>query len=141
MAKRNKLRYQSQGNQYPTITLMGTIFLRHLEEDAIATAAKGDILVYLSTDSLAYNTHVGDYEAMGYEGYLKADVFDGKRWKPMSLEEVFPKREHYFGKRERPIDTFNLCLSTLQSLQGTVLIRTYREHYRIGGQQEIRSEE
>jgi len=129
VAKRNKLRYQSKGNQFPVIIMTGTVYLRHVEDEAIAAAVKGDIQIYLSTDSLIYNTHVGDYEAMGFDGYLKADLYDGKGWKPLSLEEFFSAREYYFGKRERPIDTYHLCLHTLQAHQGTGLMRTYREHY------------
>ena len=87
--------------------------------------------MYLSTDSLAYNPHAGNFESIGLEGYLKANIFDGKSWKPLSLEEFFPGREYYFGKRDRPIDTFNMCLPALQQTKGTVLVRTYREHYRV----------
>jgi hypothetical protein len=129
MAKRNRLRYQSSGNQYPRISMTGQVFLRHLEEDAIAQAAKGDVQIFLSTDALPANRNIGNYEAMGLEGYLKAEVHDGKGWKPLSLEEFFPHRDYYFGKRERPLDTYNVCVSTLRKSQGTTLMRTYREHY------------
>jgi len=129
MAKRNKLRYQSQGNSFPPIILTGNVFLRHVEAEAIAMAVKGDLQVFLSTDSIIYNTQIGNYEAMGYDGYLKADVFDGKGWKPVSLEEFFTNREYYFGKRERPIDTYHLCIGILCGFQGGTLMRTYREHY------------
>jgi len=132
LSKRNKLRYQSRGNPYPPIALSGRVLLRHHDDEAIAAAAKGDIRIYLSTDSIPHNTHIGDYEAMGFEGYLKAEVHDGKGWKVVSLEEFFPGREYYFGKRERPADTYLLCLGTLQAAKGIEVIRTYREHYRVG---------
>ncbi len=141
MSKRNKLRYKSRGNQFPTLTLTGKVSLRDLEQEEVQEPAeitaekdpnaKGDLKIFLSTDSLVYNSHVGNYEATGLEGYLKASVFDGKGWKPLSLEEFFPKREHYFGKRERPIDTYNFCLNILEAAKGTILARTYREHYRV----------
>lgn len=134
MSKKNKIRYKSQGNQFPAITMTGKVSLRQFDENGeeIVTAnEKGDLQIFLSTDSMAYNIHKGDYEAVGLEGYLKANVFDGKGWKPLSLEEFFPDREHYFGKRERPIDTYNMCLPVLQNTKGTVLSRTYREHYRV----------
>jgi hypothetical protein len=102
----------------------------HGEEEGSAAPEKGDAQVYLSTDSLP-NAHAGDYGAVGWEGYLKANVFDGKGWKPLSLEEFFPGREHYFGKRERPVDTYHMCLPAFQQTKGTVLARTYREHYRM----------
>jgi len=129
MSKRNKLRYQSKGNQFPTLVMTGKVFLRHRDEEILGAAAKGDLQLYLSTDSIVYNTQVGDYAAMGFEGYLKADVHDGKGWKPVSLEEFFPAREHYFAKRERPLDVVELCLGILQRAQGSHLMRTYREHY------------
>lgn len=129
MSKRNKLRYQSAGNQFPPLTFTGTVFLRYVDEEALEKPAKGDFQVYLSTDSLVYNIHVGDYEAMGHEGYLRTDIYDGKGWKPISLEELFSNREYYFSKRERPIDTYHLCLPILQSFAGREFMRTYREHY------------
>jgi hypothetical protein len=129
MSKRNKIRYQSKGNQFPKLTLTGKVFLRHRDEDTIPAAVKGDLQIFLSTDIITYNTHVGDYDAMGFDGYLKADVHDGKDWRPLSLEEFFPGREYYFGKRERPIDIVNLCMPVFESSQGVQLMRTYREHY------------
>lgn len=128
MGKRNKLRYTTKGNPFPLIVMTGKVYLRHRDEEAIATAEKGDIFVYLSTDILL-GRRLGDYDAMGLEGYLKTDVFDGKAWRPLSLEEFFPGREYYFGKRERPADTFQFCLGTLTATAGTKLMRTYREHY------------
>lgn len=129
MTRKNKQRYTSKGNQWPLITLTGRIFLRHRDDEILPEAVKGDVQVYLSTDAFKFNLHIGDYEAMGLEGYLKADVFEGKGWKPLSLEEMFEHREHYFGKRERPLDTFLLCEPILKSKRGTLLMRTYREHY------------
>lgn len=131
MSKANRIRYKSRGNQFPTITMTGNISMRPPEGEVDIPHAKGDLQIYLSTDSRKYNPHVGDFEAIGFEGYLKAEIFDGKGWKPLSLEEFFPHRDHYFGKRERPLDTYNMCLPTLQNAKGTVLSRTYREHYRI----------
>lgn len=134
MSKSNKVRYKSLGNQFPTITMTGKVVLRELDKEGqeIKTVnEKGDLRIHLSTDSMTYNLHLGDYEAMGLEGYLKASVWDGKDWKPLSLEEFFLDREHYYGKRERPIDTCRICVPELEKAKGTVLARTYREHYRI----------
>lgn len=129
MTKKNKLRYTSKGNQWPLIEISGRVFLRHRDDELLSEAVKGDMQVYLSTDSFKFNLHIGDYEAMGLEGYLKADVFDGRGWKPMSLEEFFSHREQYFGKRERPCDAFAICEPILKAHMGTKLMRTYREHY------------
>ncbi|HEU5046388.1 MAG TPA: hypothetical protein VFT64_00940 [Rickettsiales bacterium] len=134
MTKRNKLRYKSQGNTFPTITMTGTVLLRMFDDEGQEVAGdyvKGDLQIFLSTDSQVIPEARGDYQSIGLEGYLKANVFDGKGWKPLSLEEFFPGREHYFSKRERPIDTYHMCLPILEATQGTVLARTYREHYRI----------
>jgi hypothetical protein len=134
MSKGNKLRYKSKGNQFPAITMTGNVCLREFDEygeEIIASAEKGDLQIFLSTDSLVFNEHKGDYEAIGLEGYLKANVYDGKGWKPLSLEEFFPDREHYFSKRERPIDTYHMCLPAFRKTKGIVLSRTYREHYRM----------
>jgi hypothetical protein len=135
MSKKNKIRYSSKGNVFPPLVLTGKVLLRHHDEERIATAEKGDIMVFLSTDILLGN-RLGNYEATGIEGYLKTDVFDGKGWKPLSLEEFFDNREYYFGKRERPIDTYRFCLDTLTSAAGTRLLRTYREHYVKAGDSE-----
>ncbi len=133
MSKKNKLRYKSRGNPFPPIIMTGIVSLRQTVEDGKESPnpEKGDMQIYLSTDSLVYNPHVGDFESIGLEGYLKANIFDGKSWKPLSLEEFFPGREYYFGKRDRPMDTYHMCLPTLQKTKGTMLARTYREHYRI----------
>ena len=149
MTRRNKLRYKSQGNQFPSILLTGIITRRERdreeedgEESEAGTAlhaaaapapapAKGDIQIFLSTDSNAHPSSIGDFYSIGLAGYLKANVWDGKGWKPLSLEEIFPDRLQYFGKRERPIDTFAVCLPALEQLQGVEIVRTYREHYRL----------
>lgn len=133
MSKSNKVRYKSLGNQFPTIVMTGKIFLKHIDDEFLKEnpPQKGDLQIFLSTDSLAYNEYIGNFEAIGLDGYLKGNIFDGRDWKPLSLEEFFDDREYYFGKRERPIDTYNFCLPTLSKLGGTELSRTYREHYRI----------
>jgi len=128
MGKRNKIRYASKGNTFPPVYLTGKVYLRYHDDEAIAAGGKGDLLVYMSTDSLL-GRQPGDYDAMGFEGYLKAEVHDGKGFRPLSLEEFFPGREYYFGKRERPSDTYRFCRDTLVKAAGTKLIRTYREHY------------
>jgi hypothetical protein len=128
MSRKNKVRYRSKGNQYPVLILTGHILVRHRDEEEMALVQRGDLQLYLSTDGLPGSEH-GDYDAMGHEGYLKADVFDGKGWKPLSLEEFFPGREYYFGKRERPLDTCHFCMPMLKAAAGATLMRTYREHY------------
>lgn len=130
MGKRNKIRYQSRPKDRPSIVLTGKVYLRHRDEDEIQGAVKGDLLAHPANDAL--NSHrLGEYDATGFSGYFRLDVFDGRTWQPVTLVEVFPGREHYFSKSECPIDTFALCESLLKQLAGRNLTRSYREHYEL----------
>jgi hypothetical protein len=128
MGKRNKIRYTSKGNQFPPVALSGRIFVKYRDEEAIAAAQKGDLMFFLSTDS---NPAIerGAYDGIGIPGYLKLDVFDGRDWKPVSLEEFFPGREYYYSKYECPSATIAICRPILETFKGRSLLRKYREHY------------
>ena len=130
MPKRRKVRYTSKGNPFPTFTTTGRVYLKHEEDKAIAAAEKGDIYLYMHLERADRGEIEPDYYAIGDAGYLKAMVHDGRGWKPLLTDIFFPQREHRFGKRERPIDTCDVCRELLETHQGTVLERTYREHYR-----------
>lgn len=91
-------------------------------------AVKGDLLLHASADAL-HTVRQGEYWSTGVAGYFKVDVYDGKRWQPVLLNDLFPGREHYFSKRECPIDTFTLCSELLTARMPLTLTRTYREHY------------
>lgn len=125
-----KLTYQSKGNQYPKIALTGNIYIKHIDdEDEIAfRPVKGDILLFLKFDLQAH-FDTWDYERIGRAGYVKADIFDGFKFTPLSLEEFFEHREYYFSKKERPLDTTHLCRDLLRAFKGRETLRTYREHY------------
>jgi len=128
MAKHNKVRYQSKPKARVAITLTGVVFLQYADEEKMADAKKGDLLLYPYNDALHTN-RFGEYEATGFTGYFKLDVHDGNTWKPVLLADIFTSQEHYFSKKERPLDTYNLCAELLRARAGQALTRTYREHY------------
>jgi hypothetical protein len=128
MGKRNKIRYHSHGNPYPKLALSGNVYVKYADEDALAQAKAGDLMLFLNSDSNR-GIEPGQYDCIGLEGYLKADVHDGRGFKPLSLEEFFTDREYYYGKREMPQDTIAVCRPILQRFKGRTLLRKYREHY------------
>lgn len=128
MGKRKKT-YQSKGTPAPSLQLSGRVMLKFEDEEALLTPEKGDVMVFLSTDSDPKSAFMGAYYDTGYAGFLKTDVWDGKKWTPLDIQDFFPDREHYFRKSERPIDTYGLCKPLLEAHAGAALTRTYREHY------------
>ncbi len=126
--KRNKVRYKSNPVERIEIILTGQVFLQYVDDEAIESAAKGDLQVYPYNDDL-HTTNQGEYDETGFSGYFKADVYDGRKWCLVLLNDIFVNQENHFSKKERPIDTYELCLSILQKLKGRILLRTYREHY------------
>ena len=127
MKKRLK-RYTSSPKIYPPILMSGVVFLKYENDEDIEKAGKGDVMLYLNMDNSPRARVWGNYHDTGYAG---ADVFDGKFWKPLSLQEFFPGKENHFSKTERPIDTYHLCRETLTAKAGSTLKRTYREHYEL----------
>ncbi len=126
--KRNKVRYQSTPKKRVEIILTGMVYLMFRDEDAIATAQKGDLLVFPNNEALHTNRQ-GEYEATGFTGYFKVDVCSGKEWLPVLIQSIFPEHENHFSKSERPIDTFNLIAEILEGMKEKTLLRTYREHF------------
>lgn len=129
MAKRNKIRYTSTPKNRAGIILSGNVYLQYRDED-IAETIKGDLLVFAECKQLHTN-FLGEYERIGLTGYFKVDIYDGNDWKPVILNEIFEQRQHHFGRKDRPIDTYTLCHEILSGLKGKSLIRTYREHYEL----------
>ena len=130
MGKRNKIRYQSTPKARVAITLTGKVFLQYVDEDEMAAAQKGDLLLYPYNEALHTN-RLADYESTGFTGYFKVDVHDGREWKPLLMTGVFSDNEHYFGKKERPMDTYHVCADILRALAGRTVVRSYREHYEL----------
>lgn len=126
--KRNKIRYQSKPKEKTRIVLTGQVYLRHEDEEAIAQARRGDLLVYPCNDALN-STRLGEYYATGFSGYFKVDVFEGNVWCAVITGSLFAHRENHFSKSECPIDTYGLCAEKLRGMGGRTLVRTYREHY------------
>ncbi len=130
MGHKRKLRYQSKGNQYPTLELTGRSYLLHEEstyhDDGLQ---KGDVLFYLHGDTAGRERDDPKYDLTGGAGYLKAMVYDGKDWQFMLMDDIFAGREHHYAKTERPLDTFSVCKEIILASKGTVMQRKYRQHY------------
>lgn len=129
--KRNKIRYQSTPKTPVIIVASGNVYLLYVDDDAIAAAQKGDMMVYPFNDALN-STALGAYDRTGFSGYFKVDICDGKKWCPVLVQEIFPDNMHYFSKKERPEDTYALCREILTGWAGKPFARTYREHYAPG---------
>ena len=70
------------------------------------------------------------YHCIGVSGYFKAEVFDGKFWQLLDLDEFLFNREYKFSKKEVPIYTANLCIELLKNETKFVTVyRTYRGHF------------
>ena len=95
-------------------------------------AAIGDVLLSPQIDNK--NNFVIDedlYHQNGHRGYLRAHVYDGKNWGNLNSNEIFQDKENNFSKTELAIDTAQICITSIASLAGTALYRTYRDHYTI----------
>lgn len=126
--KRNKIRYKSAPIERKAITLSGEVYLQYEDDDAIEQAKKGDLKLYPMNDSLN-GMRLGEYGSTGFSGYFKVDVYDGRQWCLLLLNDIFMHRENHFSKSERPIDTYGFCAEILKSRAGSNVVRTYREHY------------
>jgi hypothetical protein len=128
MAKRNKVRYQSAPVKRIEVLLSGRSWLQFEDEDITPQAKVGDVVFYAHYSGQSAPAD-GDYRETGYVGYLKLDVWEGKKWCPVLVQDVFSKGEHHFSKKERAYDTYILCRGLIEALKGRILLRTYREHY------------
>lgn len=126
--KRNKIRYQSKPKEKVFLAPSGNIYLRYVDDDALAEPKKGDLMVYPYNDELN-GISMGMYGETGFNGYFKADIFDGKKWCLILLNDIFPNGENRFTKKERPEDTYVIVREMLEKICERPLLRTYREHY------------
>lgn len=126
--KHNKKRYQREEKNRPQIALSGKVMLVYRDDEAIESAAKGDLHLSPSPEAL-HTIRRGEYWSTGVAGYFRVLVCDGKTWCPVQLSALFPEQEHHFAKSECPIDTYELCAERLEAMKGAQLVRTYREHY------------
>ena len=133
--KNYQSKFQSEGNPFPRLTITGRILLKYRTDGENGSELKGgaaqsgDLRFYLHDDLAGAGRGRGDYEGIGYAGYLKLEVHDGKEWRLLRMDDFFPDRSHHFSRMERPIDTFVVCSERMESEKGTRLERTYREHY------------
>lgn len=127
MGKKNKIRYKAEVKDKKLLTLSGGIFLDNSDEfDAQERFAIGDIKFYARSTPPGQQV---DYFTTGMSGYFKFDIWDGKQWCLVLLDDIFSKREHHFSKTECPIDTYELVAEIMKGWAGKQLERTYREHY------------
>lgn len=136
---KRKITYKAKPIVKILLPLTGNIYLQYEDEDAIAAAVKGDLMLHPRCDAL-HTTRQGDYFSTGMAGYFKIDVYDGREWRAVLINEIFPHREHHFSKTECPIDTYELCKEILATYAGKNLQRTYREHYFPEGSEEPQEE-
>ena len=129
MVKRVKRRYKPKGNKFPTLTLTGRCFLLHHPESYIDALQRGDIMFYMHSDTSFRSKDEPFYEMVGGAGYIKAEVYDGKEWQFLVMDDLFEDKQHHFNKKERPLDTYILCEEFVQTLQGKEMRRIYRSHY------------
>ena len=130
MGKKNKIRYTAKEKPKQTIILSGQIGLQYVDDEPLAAPKKGDLALFPKCDAWHEAEEV-QYTTTGFSGYFKVDVWDGKKWCPVVLSELFPRKEHYFSKKEQAMDCYQLCRELLLEHQGKNLVRTYREHYEL----------
>lgn len=130
MGKKNKIRYTAKDKPKKLITLSGVVGLQFVDDEQLDAAQKGDLALFPKCDAWPDAEDV-DYEATGVSGYFKVDMWDGHKWCPVVLAEIFTGKEHYFSKKERAIDCYAICQEILLDLAGKQLAKTYREHYEL----------
>jgi len=129
MPVRRKKRYQTKGNIYPPLVMTGRCTLLHHDETYGESLQAGDVQFYMHSDTTHREKDDPQYEYIGGSGYLKADIYDGRDWQFLIMDDLFSNREHHFSKKERPLDTYAICADIIAENNGTVLHRTYRRHY------------
>ncbi len=107
------------------IKLSGVVFVKYIDDDA--TPRVGDVMLYLNDDSTT--TNPGDYDDLSRSGYVKAKVFDGLVWQNIDITEFCHHRENKFSKKQRPIDSIDLCRDVMVSSSSIVIFKTYRGHF------------
>ncbi|MBN8828474.1 MAG: hypothetical protein J0H68_07190 [Sphingobacteriia bacterium] len=107
------------------IVLSGKLFLKYVDDQVLPE--NGDVLFVLNNDSTS--VYKGTYYSTGYAGFFKIFVFDGRIWQHLIENEFFENKENYFSKKEKPIDAFYICEEIMRSKIGTLVYKTYREHY------------
>ncbi|WPY01365.1 hypothetical protein Trichorick_01276 [Candidatus Trichorickettsia mobilis] len=109
------------------IQLTGNVYIKYIDE--IIKPKIGDIMLLLNDDAIS--GVVGDYENMSVSGYIKAKVYDGRVWQNVNIAEFCTAREHKFAKKQRAIESAELCREIIAKHRNTLLEKTYRGHFTI----------
>lgn len=111
---------------YKSLTLTGKIYIKDYDDNQ--SPNKGDLRIYMNIEKNLLSED--KYNLIGVSGYFKGEVFDGKFWKLIDMEEFFDSREYKFSKQEMPIDTAKLCVSILEDVSKSIVVyRSYRGHF------------
>lgn len=120
---------RGQEKDIKKLVFSGNIWLLFEDEEHIETPNTGDIFMYLNIDTMKNLPYKGQYYSAGNVGYFKADIYDGRFWKPLLVNEFFEEKENYFSKKNYPIHAYNLCCEILLKFKDEPVYKTYREHY------------
>jgi len=120
---------RGQTKSIKSLTLSGNVYLNHYHEEELSAPQMGDVYLFLNDENELYNILIHNYQIKGYKGYFKAKVFDGRSWCLLDSLDFFEDRLHQFNKNEICFYTFELCQERLSKEAGTIVYRSYREHY------------
>ena len=120
---------RGQLKEVKSIKLSGNAYLLHYHTEEIENPKIGDIYLYLNDEAELYAILMNNYQIKGYKGYFKLKVYDGRAWCLLNSLDFFEDRLNQFSKNEICFYTFNLCQEKLIDAVGTLVYRTYREHY------------
>ena len=119
---------RGQTKTIKSLTLSGNVYLHHHDEE-INSPAIGDIYLYLNDEQELYPIIMNDYQVKGFKGYFKAKIYDGRSWCILNCLDFFEHKENQFSKNEICFFNFEQCKEVLISFFGTIVYRSYREHY------------
>ncbi|NDB83404.1 MAG: hypothetical protein EB127_11845 [Alphaproteobacteria bacterium] len=112
---------------YRKITLTSNVFIKYIDDQ---NPVQGDLRLLMHDDAIS--PFPGDYNYCNMSGYFKGEVFDGKFWQFINLDEFLNNREYKYPKKQLPIHTALLCKELLEKASKELnMFRTYRGHYTI----------
>lgn len=103
----------------------GKVYIKYVDDKNLAI--KGDIMLLLNDD--ATSLVKGNYYDTKISGYIKANIYDGKVWQIVNIDNFCEDRENRFHKKQYAIDSANICKEIIESKKDTIVYRTYRCHY------------